>query len=152
GAAYGDDAQMDSNYPLVRMTNSNSGAVYYARTYGWNSTSVMTSNRLVSTEFTVPFGLPLADYQLVVTANGISSDPVPFSILALPPIIVRQPQNQTVVLSNSATFKVGAAGTPLTYAWRQNGTLIPGASGSSYTFTNAQLSDSGDYFSCTLSN
>ncbi len=33
GAAYGDDWQMDSNYPLVRMTNNVSGNIYYARTY-----------------------------------------------------------------------------------------------------------------------
>src|SRR5262249_8837008 len=31
GAAYGDDAQMDSNYPLIRMTNLNNGLIYYAR-------------------------------------------------------------------------------------------------------------------------
>jgi hypothetical protein len=152
GAAYGDDAQMESNYPLIRMTNSSSGVVYYARTYGWNSTSVMTSNRLVSTEFAVPVGLPSADYQLVMIANGNSSDSVLFSTTALPPIIVSQPHNQTVVVSNSATFQIGAAGTPLTYAWRQNGALISGATDSTYTWTNAQLSDSGDFFSCIVSN
>ena len=37
GAAFGDDAQMDSNYPLVRLTDSG-GNVYYARTYNWSST------------------------------------------------------------------------------------------------------------------
>jgi hypothetical protein len=50
GAAYGDDWQMDSNYPLVRMTNNATGNVYYGRTYGWNSTAVMTS-LAVTTEF-----------------------------------------------------------------------------------------------------
>ena len=58
GAAYGDDEQMDSNYPLVRMTNSINGNVYYARTFNWNSTSVQTGSRVVATDFTLPQNLP----------------------------------------------------------------------------------------------
>lgn len=80
GAAYGDDAQMDSNYPIVRMTNS-VGEVFYARTYNWSSTRVMTGNTPVTTDFALPPGLPLGQYSLVVTANGISSDPVAFTTL-----------------------------------------------------------------------
>jgi len=75
GAAYGDDFQMDSNYPLVRLADS-SNNVYYARTFNWSSTSVMTSNRPVTTEFSLPTNLPSAIYTLVAVANGISSDPV----------------------------------------------------------------------------
>jgi hypothetical protein len=81
GATFGDDAQMDSNYPLVRMTNLTSGAVSYARTYNWSSTSVMTSNRIVTTEFTLPAGLPAANYSLVAVANGNASAPVAFSTI-----------------------------------------------------------------------
>ncbi|HKW28348.1 MAG TPA: kelch repeat-containing protein [Verrucomicrobiae bacterium] len=80
GAAYGDDAQMDSNYPIVRMTNS-TGNVFYARTSGWSSTGVMTGNTPVTTEFTLPPGLPVGKYSLVVVANGNSSDPVAFVTL-----------------------------------------------------------------------
>ena len=79
GAAYGDDWQMDSNYPLVRMTNNATGNVYYARTYGWNSTGVMTGALVVTTEFTLPANLPAGTYSLVVVANGNSSAPVAFS-------------------------------------------------------------------------
>jgi hypothetical protein len=77
GAAFGDDSQMDSNYPLVRLADS-SANVYYARTYNWSSTSVMTGTKLVTTEFVVPLGLPPGAYSLVVVANGIASDSVPF--------------------------------------------------------------------------
>lgn len=83
GASYGDDAQMNSNYPLVRMTNS-AGKVFYARTHGWSSTGILTGNKSVSTEFTVPANLPLANYSLVVVANGVSSDPVSFLPISLP--------------------------------------------------------------------
>lgn len=77
GAAYGDDLQMDSNYPLIRLT---AGAnVYYVRSWNWSSTGVQTGAQIVSTEFKVPPNLIGGNYSLVVVANGISSDPIAFS-------------------------------------------------------------------------
>ena len=49
GAAYGDDAQMDSNYPIVRFTSGVS--VYYARTYNWTNYGVATGS---TTQRTIP--------------------------------------------------------------------------------------------------
>ena len=72
GAAYGDDFQMASNYPVARLSDG-SGNVYYARTYNWSSTGVMTGATPVTTEFTLPPGLPAGTYSVVVTANGIAS-------------------------------------------------------------------------------
>lgn len=86
GAAYGDDAQMDSNFPLVRMTNS-VGFVYYARTYNWSSTGVQTSNTVVTTEFALPANLPAGTYSLVAVANGNASDPVLFTTPLTAPTI-----------------------------------------------------------------
>jgi len=80
GAAYGDDAQMDSNYPLVRMTNKPTGNVYYARTYNWSSTGVRTGTNIVTTEFSIPTYVPTGTYSLVAVANGIASDPISFSV------------------------------------------------------------------------
>src|SRR5579859_5461129 len=79
GAAYGDDAQMNSNYPIVQMTGAN-GRVYFARTFSWSSTGVMTGTNHVTTEFTVPTGLPVGMYSVVVVANGIGSAPVALQI------------------------------------------------------------------------
>lgn len=76
GAAFGDDAQMNGNYPLVRLTDA-IGHVYYGRTYNWSSTSVRTGTKQVSTEFTVPVANG-GTYSLVVVANGNPSDPVTF--------------------------------------------------------------------------
>jgi hypothetical protein len=76
GAAYGDDGQMASNYPIVRL--SAGGNVYYARTYNWSSTGVMRGDTPVTTEFSLPSALPPGAYSLVAVANGISSDPVSF--------------------------------------------------------------------------
>jgi hypothetical protein len=68
GASYGDDAQMDSNYPLVRVT-SGGGTVTYLRTYNWTSTSVMTGSDYLSVDFSA-FGLSPGTYTLEVVANG----------------------------------------------------------------------------------
>jgi Kelch motif protein len=78
GAAFGDDAQMDSNYPIVRLTDSG-GNVFYARTYNWSSTGVMTGSRPVTTEFDVPGTVPPGTYSLAVVANGNPSAPVSFT-------------------------------------------------------------------------
>lgn len=78
GAAYGDDEQMATNYPVIRLTLGTN--VYYARTFNWNSTGVMRGNKPDTTEFTLPAGLSTtATYSLVVTANGIASSPVQFT-------------------------------------------------------------------------
>ncbi len=74
GAAYGDDVQDNTNFPLVRITNSATGVVTYARTSGWTSVSVNPGTRS-STRFTLPPGTPTGKSTLVVVANGIASRP-----------------------------------------------------------------------------
>ena len=76
GAAYGDDWQMATNYPIIRLTNGTK--VYYVRTFNWNSTNVQTGNAADTAMFSIPSTLPYGTYSLVVTANGISSNPVTF--------------------------------------------------------------------------
>jgi len=76
GANYGDDAQMDSNYPLVRLSDG-SGNVTYARTYNWSSTSVQTGGQVVTTDALI-LSLSPGFYNLQVVANGIASDAVTF--------------------------------------------------------------------------
>ncbi len=78
GSSFGDDAQMDSNYPLVRVTDD-VGNVLYLPTFNWSSTGVQTGSKSVSAElFALPSLTPAATYSLVAVANGISSDPVAF--------------------------------------------------------------------------
>jgi hypothetical protein len=74
GAAYGDDVQDNTNFPLVRITNSATGVVTYARTSNWTSVSVAPGTRS-STNFTLPPGAPAGKSTLVVVANGIASAP-----------------------------------------------------------------------------
>jgi hypothetical protein len=79
GAAYGDDVQDNTNFPLVRITNSGSGVVTYARTSNWSSVSVAPGTGS-STDFTIPKTTPAGPSTLVAVANGIASQPVPVTI------------------------------------------------------------------------
>jgi len=71
-AAYGDDFQGATNYPLVRITNSRTGHVFYSRTHDHSSMAV-ASNRLVSTHFDVPRTQERGASRLEVVVNGIPS-------------------------------------------------------------------------------
>ncbi|HXN24716.1 MAG TPA: hypothetical protein VOA41_18435 [Candidatus Dormibacteraeota bacterium] len=82
GAAYGDDAQSATNYPLVRITNRASGHVFYARTHGHSTMGVATGNAMVSTSFDVPASVELGVGDLVVVANGVPSASVTVTISA----------------------------------------------------------------------
>lgn len=77
--AYGDDAQMAENYPLVRIVNTATGDVFYARTHAFSSMAV-ASQAPVSAQFDVPAGIELGPSTLTVIANGIPSTPVKVTI------------------------------------------------------------------------
>jgi hypothetical protein len=79
GAAYGDDQQSATNYPLARITNNATGHVFYSRTHDHSSMGV-AFNGLVSTHFDVPATQELGPSQLVVVANGIPSAPVAVTV------------------------------------------------------------------------
>ncbi|HZV35221.1 MAG TPA: immunoglobulin domain-containing protein [Verrucomicrobiae bacterium] len=62
------------------------------------------------------------------------------------PTISIQPTNESVPLGSNATLTVTASGLPApSFQWQLNGTNIALATASSYTVTNAQLSNEGDY-------
>ena len=69
------------------------------------------------------------------------------------PSITTQPQSQTILAGNDATFSVSAVGAyPLTYQWFFNVTnIISGATNSSLTVFNVQTSNAGKY-SVAVSN
>jgi hypothetical protein len=73
---YGDDAQMATNYPLVRLEGLSGVGVHYCRTFNHSTMAVATGLAVHHTFFHVPTGVPFGHYQLVVIANGIPSDPI----------------------------------------------------------------------------
>lgn len=81
GAAYGDDFQDATNYPLVRIVNAFTGHVYYCKTHNFEGGVVATGTRTVSTQFDLPAGIESGPARMYVVANGIPSRPVGVYIL-----------------------------------------------------------------------
>ena len=79
GAYYGDDAQMSTNFPIVRVTNNESGHVAFCRTYDHSNRSISPDSSGV-TKLDVPTTADQGLSSLVVIANGIPSAPITVNI------------------------------------------------------------------------
>jgi hypothetical protein len=129
--------------------------VYYARTYNWTSTGVMTGSLVVSTEYRLPAGLPGGDYAITVVANGISSDP--FCTAA--PSIAAHPSAQRACAGGSASFSVTVTGVGgLAYQWRRgtepllNGGSISGADTATLVIDPVVTGDAAIDYNVIVSN
>jgi hypothetical protein len=71
--SYGDDAQMATNYPIVRIQNNATGHVFYCRTFNFSTMGVNTGTVIHNTQFTVPPSAELGASTITVIANGIPS-------------------------------------------------------------------------------
>jgi hypothetical protein len=78
--AFGDEYQTNTNYPLVRITNTSTGHVFYARTHGHSSMGVATGSEKITTNFDVPATAETGASTLAVVANGIPSTPVSVTV------------------------------------------------------------------------
>ena len=78
--SFGDEYQTNTNYPLVRITNTASGHVFYARTHDHSSMGVATGSAKTTTNFDVPVKAETGASTLVVEANGIPSTPVSVTV------------------------------------------------------------------------
>jgi hypothetical protein len=97
GAAYGDDNQSATNYPLVRITNNATGHVFFAKTFN-HSTMSIAPNAVSSTNFKVPAAIENGASSLVVVANGIPSQPVSVTI-GTPPLTLEATPATDIVFS-----------------------------------------------------
>jgi hypothetical protein len=66
-------------------------------------------------------------------------------------VFARQPQTQTVTFGSTVVFNTEASGTPVSFQWRKNGSVISGATHSSLVLTTATAADAGTY-SVVISN
>jgi hypothetical protein len=137
GASYGDDAEMDSNYPIVQLTDS-SNHVRYARTHNWNATGIYTTNGATSTLFNLPTGLAAGNYTLRVIANGNPSNPVNLTVA------------YHVAFTNPATVTAGTSFAITVTIQDANNNTVTGYTGTvhfvastgttaNYTFTAADM-------------
>ncbi len=150
GAGYGDDWQMNTDFPIARMTNS-SGNVFYARTYNWSTCNLMTGTNVVTTEMTLPPGMLAGTYPLFVTANGISSAPFSLTIngTPLPPVANLM---FTGIASNKMVFKwsdIGLTETGYVVQRSSDGTnysTLTTLSGATTNYTDNAVTPLGQYY------
>jgi hypothetical protein len=76
----------------------------------------------------------------------VDSFALPDPYFPAPPLIIEQPLPQAPLPGSNAVFRVEARGYgPILYQWQKDGAPITDATNSTFTLTNAQLSDEGDY-------
>ena len=97
--------------------------------------------------------------RLLVSHNDpVAVDPVEVPVTLtvrseiVPPQITQQPQSVTVPEEGIVDFSITATGTALSYQWRKNGAVIPGATSANYVTDPVTLADNGSEFFCEVSN
>ncbi|MCX8518303.1 MAG: immunoglobulin domain-containing protein, partial [Rhodoferax sp.] len=83
---------------------------------------------------------------IVLSACGGSGGTTPVEQV-IAPAITTQPDSQSVVAGQTATFSVTATGSTLSYQWKKNGTTIDGATSSTYTTPPTTNADNNTAFS-----
>ena len=82
-----------------------------------------------------------ANNRIQVFYNYYTNRSAPF-----PAFIVQQPPSQTVQAGINVTLSVGLGGTaPFSYQWNSNNVAVPGATNATFTLTNVNSSESGNY-------
>jgi hypothetical protein len=79
-AAFGDEDETATNYPLVRITNKATKHVFYAKTHDHSTMGVATGTATVFTNFDVPAGAETGASTVEVVANGIPSKKVNITV------------------------------------------------------------------------
>jgi Bacterial Ig domain/Immunoglobulin domain/Purple acid Phosphatase, N-terminal domain/Immunoglobulin I-set domain len=128
-------------------------------TYQWKKNGAVISGS-TSSSYTTPATTSSdngAQFTVLVSnsAGSATSSAATLTVSAAPvaPSITTQPVGQTVTAGQTASFSVAATGTaPLTYQWKKNGAVIPGATSSSYTTPATTSSDNGAQFTVLVSN
>ena len=74
-AAFGDEYETNTNYPLLRIVNNATGHVFYAKTHNHSTMAVQTHGVPTYTYFDVPSNMETGASKLYIVTNGIVSNP-----------------------------------------------------------------------------
>jgi hypothetical protein len=93
------------------------------------------------------------DYQVTVSnSGGLVTSKIASLTVRIPPLILEQPQSQTVNLGANIYYLVNASGElPLYYQWKLNNVNLPGATNSLLLLSNVSKTNAGNY-SVVVSN
>ena len=120
-------------------------------TYQWWKDGVPLSGATLSTVTIVLVTAANAGTYTVVATNSAGSTTSNAATLAVnapagsAPVIVVQPQSQTVAPGSTVGLNVTATGTRPSYQWFQNGRALPGATSAVLAFDSVSEANAGDY-------
>jgi hypothetical protein len=133
----------DTDNHTIRMIVTSTGTT--STLAGLAGTSGSADGIGAAVRFFAPTGLAM-DHNSNLYIADTNNDTLRVGLLPAIPAIQNQPQSQTVTAGSSVQFSVTASGRPApTYQWYFNGNAITGATGNSYSLTNAQASNAGNY-------
>ena len=94
------------------------------------------------------------NYSVLVANLFGATNSVPAALtIGLPPSVTQFPQSQTAECGGGATFTASATGTaPLNYQWYLNSSPVPGATNSSFTISQVNLTENGYPVSVRVAN
>ena len=130
----------------VTFTAAASGSP--APTFRWQKNGSNLSGATLSSLTLTNVKLSDAATYRVVASNSAGTATSNGAVLTVsaPPVITTQPASKTVSIGASATFTAAASGTPApTFQWQKNGANLAGATKSSLTLTNIQMTDTATY-------
>src|ERR1039457_5887475 len=130
----------------LSVAASGSGTLNYQWRFNGTNISSATANPLVLANAQLTNN---GNYYVVVTNlfGSVTSSNAALLLTNAPPAITTQPQSQSILAGQTATFSVAATGTPpLTYQWLFNGTnVISGATTNPFSLANVQSTNGGNY-------
>ncbi len=131
------------------QSDNGTGGATFSPITGATATNFVVNTSSLSANSTV-------EYRVMVTNSlGTSISPsVSLTATDGPPVLVSDtlPSSASNVVGDTITFTVAADGSrPLSYQWENNYVPIPGATNTTLTLTNLQLTDSS-FYSVTISN
>jgi hypothetical protein len=109
--------------------------------------SYVTGNNVRGLQVAGPYMFLANAAQGMKVLTGFPTSATDLPPTNLPPSIIRDPVNVTMIRSNTASFGVISEGTlPLGFQWYKDGTLAPNLTNAWPIFTNVQGSAAGSYF------
>jgi hypothetical protein len=108
--SYGDDAQMATNYPIIRVRNNTSGHVFYCRTSNYSTMGVNTGTVIENAQFTIPSGAELGACQITVIANGIPSAPANVNLIHIKKIESKELKLEIKEINDHVALAEGGQG------------------------------------------
>jgi hypothetical protein len=108
--SYGDDAQMATNYPIIRVRNNTSGHVFYCRTSTYSTMGVNTGTVIENAQFTIPSGAELGACQITVIANGIPSAPANVNLIHIKKIESKELKLEIKEINDHVALAEGGQG------------------------------------------